>query len=130
MATYCGSGGFLWADGLVKNVRSWSITLTASVATGGHSSSSGWLDACLGMKGWTASAEVYDDTADAAAEPFEIGDDVLLELWDLSRSFDGNAFITDVTYNCDVEGGALVSSSASFQGYGALTIAAVAPSGP
>ena len=127
MATYCGTSGFLWADGLKVNIRSWSASLTAAVATGGHSSSSGWLDGCLGMKGWTASAEVYSDTTLAAAPPFAIGDDVLLQLWDGTREIQGNAFITDVAYSCDIEGGALVSESVSFQGYGAVTFGAVTP---
>jgi len=127
MATYCGTGGYFWAPTLEINIRSWSITLTAAVATGGHSSSGGWLDGCLGMKGWTASAEVYCDTTLAATPPFVIGDDVAFQFSDGERAFDGSALITDVTYTCDIEGGALVSSSISMQGYAELVISDTDP---
>ena len=128
MAVYSGKDGVVWAAALELNVRSWSISMSAGVQTGAHSSSLGWTDAVSGVKSWTGTIEVYADDAAPATVPFVLGDSVVFQLWDGKRSFDGTAIIADTSYDCDVEGGGLATNSASITGHGELVIAAATPS--
>ena len=127
MATYSGKDGIVWAATLELNVRSWSIETVCTVATGAHSSSNKWTDAEAGIKSWSGSVEVYDDDGISAAPPFVAGDEVVCQFYDGKRSFDGTMVIGGASFACDVEGGELVSSSATFVGKGALVIAAETP---
>ena len=123
MATVSGVGGTAaFGTGNELNVRSWSLSIDGDVATGAHSSSSGWTDALAGMRSYSGSFEFYQDGS--TAQPIRAGDTGSIALLDSAIEYSGTTVIANsVTYNADIEGGGLMSGTVSFTGDGALSIA-------
>jgi hypothetical protein len=130
MATFSGKGGYVGLDSVTNlNIRTWTVTETATVNSVAHSSSSSWHDSVLGPKSWTATFDFYQD--DTTSQPNK-GDVRTLLAGDALTNMaytdgEGNLYFTtdsavcsEVSYSNDIEGGEVVSGTASFVGSGEL----------
>lgn len=79
-----------------------------------------------GIKGWTCSAEVQYDLADAVQADLVVGETVDIKIWPntiaQTESFSGTGIVTATSQSGAI--GDLVNSSITVQGTGALTMVA------
>jgi hypothetical protein len=121
MAVFSGlAGDVQFTATAEQNVRNWTVTETAGVATGAHSDSSGWTDAAAGNKSWTGSFDFYQDAT--TSQPIRAGDAGAVTLTDGdANTYTGNVVVSEVSYSNDIEGAELVGGTVSFVGNGAFT---------
>jgi len=126
MAVFSGRDGNGSFSSEIVNVRNWTVTVTSTSAQGNHSDdTSHWADSHAGVRSWTGACDVYLDDTTEAPRDFS-GDVASLHLVDGSNNtYVGTAVVSEVSYNCDIEGGELVSASLSFIGDGGLAITRV-----
>jgi hypothetical protein len=138
MAAFHGkTGSVTFNTAEVLNLISWSIEATAEISDASYMTSSAvsasthWKDFKTGFLTWTATATgYYDSTSDFdpdLATDMKDEDGATLVLLaglqaDSVRKYSGTAFVTGISVNAD--SGSTETITYTFQGSGALTVAA------
>ncbi len=118
MAAYSGKNGTVTGPAGVTIVTKFSAVHKGAVTTFGHSGSQGWKSAVDGAEEVTGDIEGKVD----GETPIARGTSVALSLDTGGVALSGNAMITEVSYECDIDTGAPVSFKASFVSDGVWTI--------
>jgi len=120
MAAYSGKNGTVTGPTGVTVVTKFSATHKGAVTTFGHSGGSGWKAAVDGTE------EVAGDIEGkvSGTTPIQRGTSVAIVLNTGQLRLSGNAMISEVAYECDIDTGAPVSFKASFVSDGVWTIGA------
>ncbi len=106
----------------IDDIKSWSLSRSVEAKPYNSSSTAGQTKRVAGNKDWSGSFELYMDAADM--DPgFDEGDLVDLELHsdDGVHKYTGNALITDIGTEVEVEGADIESQTITFEGNGVLT---------
>lgn len=126
MATYSGKNGKVKiGSSYLADVTKWSAEHKANVATFGSSDSNGWKKAVAGVEELTGDIEAKL-TASLSAAPIAVGTSLALDLETGSGNLQltGNAIVTSISYEVDIDNGEPVGLKASFQSDGAWTYSA------
>lgn len=118
MAAYSGKNGTVTGPAGVTIVTKFSAVHKGAVTTFGHSGSLGWKSAVDGTEEVIGDIEGKVD----GETPIARGTSVALSLDTGGVALSGNAMITEVSYECDIDTGAPVSFKASFVSDGVWTI--------
>lgn len=125
MAVLSGKGGTVtWNSGAVSQILSWTCNETVVDSSFGSSSTSGWKNRVAGTRDWSGSFRaLYDTTiAPTVGQGTATGSAVSLVLGiAASESLTGNAMVTGVEMEVDVDNGTYVAYVVSFGGNGELT---------
>jgi hypothetical protein len=99
-----------------STVGAWTYEDTAAANAYTASNLSGGTGRVAGVKDWSASATQYAHT------PFALpGASVSLTLYDAVQTISGTALVDQVTIDCDIEGGGIITSQVQMSGSGAST---------
>jgi len=104
----------------VADVTKWSATHKSNVTTYGSSDSQGWKLAVAGIEELTGDFEAKLPAA-ASTIPVSIGTSVGLVLETGNLKLSGNAMITEISYEVDIDSGSPVGFKASFVSDGPWT---------
>ena len=129
------SGSCTAGGGAVGTAKAWSVDINSETVDTTNFTSNGWKESISTLKSWSGSITVnFDggaDTGEAALiAGLTSGDEVALVLSTsatgsgTAEKFSGDANITSIPITNDVNG--IIEVSFSFEGTGALTVAAIA----
>lgn len=126
MPAYSGKNGKVKVgSNYLADVTKWSAEHKANVATFGSSSSNGWKHAVSGVEELSGDLEAKLQTA-ISSPPIVVGAQIALELETGGNNLQltGNAVVTSVSYDVDIDSGEPVGLKASFVSDGAWTYSA------
>jgi len=121
MAAFSGrSGKVKVGETNLADVTKWSATHKSNVTTFGSSDSSGWKLAVAGTEEITGDIEAKLQSG-ATSAPISVGSTISLVLETGSLKLSGNAMVSEIAYEVDIDTGAPVGFKASFVSSGAWT---------
>ena len=122
MAHRAGTAGQVDSPAAVTGIKSWSLTYTVAMLDTTDFADAGVSSFIPGKTEWNGSFEGYKD---GTPQAITTGASITIKLYETqtaSEFWTGSAYITSVTPSVDHDG--IVSYAYTFQGTGALTVAA------
>jgi len=116
-----GNGGSVTKGGsTIAHIKKWSLTDTIELLSYVSSTTAGQTKREEGNQDWTASAELY---LDDGAKPSIVKGTSYTWVFKLnsSNSFTGTGRVAEISYECDIESGALLSCTVNIEANGGLT---------
>jgi len=121
MAAFSGrSGKVKVGQNYLADVTKWSATHKSNVTTFGSSDSGGWKLAVAGTEEISGDLEAKLQS-DAVSAPISVGSIIGLVLETGNLKLSGNAIVSEIAYEVDIDTGAPVGFKASFVSSGAWT---------